>query len=228
MKFLTAHWKHLLLANYNVQAALLEPFVPKGTQIDAFEGQIYVSLVAFMFEETRLAGIPIPFHRHFEEVNLRFYVSPKKDPSIRAVTFIKELVPRRIIPLIANNLFHETYAAVPMDHGNDPKRHWYSWQNASHNRFAANIDSELVLPPAGSLGEFITEHYWGYSQGPRRTLQYEVRHPQWRCCQIEDFEIDVDFAATYGEAFAFLNTQTPANVQYAEGSAVSVSFPSQL
>ncbi|QDV54308.1 YqjF family protein [Rosistilla oblonga] len=228
MKFLSAHWKHLLLANYNVQASVLEPFVPRGTQIDAFEGQVYVSLVAFMFEETRLVGIPIPFHRRFEEVNLRFYVSPKNNPSIRAVTFIKELVPKRIIPLIANNLFHENYAALPMDHCNEPNRHWYSWQNASHNRFSANIDSELALPTADSLGEFITEHYWGYSQGPRRTLQYEVRHPQWRCCQIDDFEIDVDFAATYGEAFAFLNTQPPTNVQYAEGSPVTVSFPSQL
>ena len=34
----------------------------------------YVSLVGFMFKNTRLLNIPIPFHTDFEEVNLRFYV----------------------------------------------------------------------------------------------------------------------------------------------------------
>jgi uncharacterized protein YqjF (DUF2071 family) len=33
-----------------------------------------VSLVGFLFQNTRLRSIPIPFHRIFEEVNLRFYV----------------------------------------------------------------------------------------------------------------------------------------------------------
>ncbi len=27
-----------------------------------------------MFRDTRVKGLPIPFHRNFEEVNLRFYV----------------------------------------------------------------------------------------------------------------------------------------------------------
>ena len=72
--FLTAEWKQLLMLNFAVDPALLRPFLPAGTEIDSFEGRTYVSLVGFQFNDTRVAGFAIPFHRSFEEVNLRFYV----------------------------------------------------------------------------------------------------------------------------------------------------------
>ena len=37
-----------------------------------------VSVVGFRFLDTRVLGVPIPFHRNFEEVNLRFYVRRKR------------------------------------------------------------------------------------------------------------------------------------------------------
>ncbi len=228
MNFLSAHWKHLLLANYCVDRDILQDFVPARTSIDEFDGRVFVSLVAFLFDKTCVLGISVPFHRRFEEVNLRFYVTPDRDRSIRAVTFIKEIVPKRAIPLIANILFHENYVTLPMDHGADRQNYWYSWGDGGRNRFSAQIESELSYPAKGSIGEFITEHYWGYAQGPRSTLEYRVTHPQWRCCEINDFEISVDFAETYGKPFGFLNSLQPYNVQYAEGSAVTVSFPRRV
>jgi len=228
MKFLSARWNHLLLANYCVDRECLTEFVPEGTAIDAFDGHVFVSLVAFLFDETRVLGMPVPFHRTFEEVNLRFYVTPDKDRSIRAVTFIKEIVPKPVIRLVANPLFHENYATLPMAHGAEGNTHWYSWGEARSNRFSATVDSELLYPDEGSIGEFITEHYWGYAQGPKRTLEYRVAHPQWKCCDVSEYDISVDFAETYGEHFAFLNSQQPCHVQYAEGSAVTVSFPRRV
>ena len=228
MKFLSATWEHLLLANYSVDRNVLQDFVPAKTQIDPFDGYVFVSLVAFLFDKTRVLGIPVPFHHTFEEVNLRFYVIPDKDSSLRAVTFIKEIVPKPVIPLIANTLFHENYVALPMDHGCNGQNYWYSWGENGRNRFSATIESKLSYPAQGSKDEFITEHYWGYAKGPNSTLEYRVTHPQWKCCEINDFEISVDFAETYGEQFGFLNTQQPYNVQYAEGSAVTVSFPRRV
>ena len=228
MKFLSAHWKHLLLANYTVDRKVLQDLVPVGTSIDEFDGHVFVSLVAFLFDRTSVLGIPIPFYRRFEEVNLRFYVTPDKDRSLRAVTFIKEIVPNRLVPLVANGLFHENYVTLPMDHGANRQEYWYSWGESGRNRFSAKVQSELSLPVSGSIGEFITEHYWGYTQARRHTLEYRVAHPQWQCCETTDFEISVDFAQTYGERFRFLNGQQPYNVQYVEGSAVTVSFPGRI
>lgn len=228
MNFLTARWQHLLLANYSIRPDVLRPLVPSGTEIDFFEGHAFVSLVAFLFNKTLVLGLPIPFHRDFEEVNLRFYVRPKGQPEKRAVTFIREIVPRAAIPLIANSFFNENYVALPMSHQTGTTQHSYSWKCRKTHTFSGRITGPLGYPTAGSVGEFITEHYWGYSKGRRGTLEYQVAHPQWQCCELEDYSIQVDFAETYGAQYAFLNSLQPHNVQYALGSEVSVSFPRRL
>ena len=93
MSFLTAEWRKLALANYEVDQKLLEPYLPHGTELDVWNGRCYVSLVGFMFQNVRLLGIPVPFHTEFEEVNLRFYVRHKKDGEWRrGAVFISEFV----------------------------------------------------------------------------------------------------------------------------------------
>ncbi len=237
--FLRACWKHLLLANYRVEPEVLQPYVPAGTRLDLFAGELYLSLVAFLFDDTRPLGIPIPRHIRFEEVNLRFYVVPERSPEQRAVCFLQEIVPRRAIPWIANTLFYENYVALPMSHRIELPHLAYSWETRQRkgragdsarvtHKFSAEINQTPSLPQPNSLGEFITEHYWGYAKCPGKTLEYQVEHPQWPCTEILDYTIQVDFAATYGPKFAFLQQQTPASVLYAVGSEVSVSFPRRL
>jgi hypothetical protein len=228
MNFLSARWQHLLLANYSLHPDVLAPFVPDGTKIDVFDGHVFVSLVAFMFERTRVLGLPIPYHIDFEEVNLRFYVTPISDPARRAVTLIQEIVPRKAIPLIANTFFAENYVALPMSHETGESQYSYSWSKGVTHTISGRITGQLALPEAGSIGEFITEHYWGYAKGAKRTLEYRVTHPQWKCCELDEFDISVDFAQTYGKEFGFLSQQQPYNVLYAVGSEVQVSFPKVL
>src|SRR5271155_4390270 len=90
--FLTAQWQHLAMLNYEVDASLLLPFVPAGTEIDRFEGKIFASLVGFRFLKTKLFGfVPVPMYSNFEEVNLRFYVRRQEHNEIRrGVVFIQE------------------------------------------------------------------------------------------------------------------------------------------
>src|SRR6185312_5033436 len=97
-RFLTAEWTNLLMLNYAVDIGLLESFVPAGTEIDAFDGKTYLSLVGFEFNRTRVRGFAVPFHQNFEEVNLRFYV---RRGSKRGVVFIRELVPRYAVAAVA-------------------------------------------------------------------------------------------------------------------------------
>lgn len=228
MKFLTAQWNNLLLANYSVNPEILEPYVPKGTSIELYEGHAFLSLVAFMFNRTHVFRTPIPGHNEFEEVNLRFYVKPDYDPSIRGVTFIKEIVPRLAIPIVANALFFENYECLQMNHLISPPSVSYSWTGARQHTFSARIEEPLSYPAPGSIAEFITEHYWGYSQARKSTLEYKVEHPQWKCSSVSSYEIEVDFEETYGKKFTFLNQKTPHNVQYALGSDVSVSAPKKI
>ena len=60
MNFLTARWEHLILANYAMPQAVLEPYLPPGAQLDLRDGEAFASLVAFHFLDTRVLGVPWP------------------------------------------------------------------------------------------------------------------------------------------------------------------------
>jgi len=85
--FLTAEWRNLAMLNYEVDRVLLNKFVPTGTELDCWNGKTFISLVGFQFLRTKVCGIPIPFHRNFDEVNLRFYVRRSVDGEIRRESF---------------------------------------------------------------------------------------------------------------------------------------------
>lgn len=173
-------------------------------------------------------GLPVPFHGNFEEVNLRFYIHPTDEPEKRSVAFIKEIVPKSIIPLISNTLFKEHYVATRMSHHITASSVDYAWGENLESSLGVKLNNILSLPLAGSIEEFITEHYLGFTKNPRGTIQYEVSHPQWKVTSIDTYQLNVDFGLNYGEDFAFLNHEEPANICYAAGSEVSVSFPSRL
>ena len=105
------------MANYSIAPEILLPYVPHGTELDFHDGKTFVSLVGFLFRDTRIFGLPIPFLGTFEEINLRFYVSRKVGDEVRrGVVFINETVPNRLVAWIANYLYKEHYVAVPTNH----------------------------------------------------------------------------------------------------------------
>ncbi|MFZ1808711.1 MAG: DUF2071 domain-containing protein [Cyclobacteriaceae bacterium] len=226
--FLTAEWRKLTMANYAVDPQLLSPYLPYKTELDLWKGTCYVSLVGFMFLNTRLKGIKIPFHTHFEEVNLRFYVRFKdKDQWKRGVVFIKEIVPRPALTWVANTIYKENYETMPMEHNweiaEDTLEVEYRWKKKRWNSFRIQTSSKPEPIVVGSEEEFITEHYWGYARiNSQRTTEYEVVHPRWEVYPTIDYKTDVDFEGTYGSAFKFLNHLQPTSVFLAEGSEIAV------
>jgi uncharacterized protein YqjF (DUF2071 family) len=59
-QFLTANWRYLAMLNYVVDPRILVPLVPPSTEIDYENGETFVSIVGFLFLDTRLLGLPIP------------------------------------------------------------------------------------------------------------------------------------------------------------------------
>ncbi len=230
-KFLTARWKDLIMANYEVDPSLLASRVPRGTELDLFDGKCFVSLVGFMFLDTRVLGLPIPFHVNFEEVNLRYYVKRETaDETRRAVCFVKEIVPRFAIATVARLMYGEPYECWQMSHNRTESSVSYSWSTGGcTNHLAVDIDESIGVPPEGSHGEFIIEHYWGYTdRGSGRVDEYKVEHPKWELFSAKNEVIDVNFKGTYGEEFGFLTEQKPYSVLLAKGSEVAVYKGSRL
>jgi len=230
--FLAAEWRHLALVNYEIDPAVLRPRVPAGTELDDFAGRCFASLVGFRFRRTRVLGIAVPFHRNFDEVNLRFYVRRKAGNQWRrGVVFVRELVPRRAIAWVARNLYGEPYLAVPMRHEiteHPLHRVRYEWKFAgAWNRLEATATSPWQPIADGSIEEFIAEHYWGYTARARGTAEYEVVHPCWRI-QSAESRLEAEVARLYGAAFREALSARPASAFLAEGSAVEVRLGGKI
>ena len=234
-KFLTAEWKNLVMANYIINPELLLPWLPAKTEIDLFNGHAYVSLVGFMFGNTRLLGMKIPWHINFEEVNLRFYVRHFHNGNWnRGVVFIKEIVPKPAIVMVANTLYKEKYQALPMKHStiitNNELQLEYQWKfQQQWNTIAAVTDLTAVPMLKGSEEEFIAEHYYGYSRyNSAVTFEYIVDHPSWEVYPVRSYSIQCRFGDLYGQPFSFLETAIPSSVFVAKGSAVAVLHKRKL
>ena len=232
--FLRARWRHLAILNYEVERAALAGLVPRGTELDEWQGHTYLSVVGFLFLDTRVLGLPVPFHRNFEEVNLRFYVRRKTDAGWRrAVVFVKEMVPRAAIAAVARALYNENYVAVPMDHefrratdgSNRIESASYRWYSAGRqNRLFLSVACDPRPLVSGSHEEFIAEHYWGYSvQRDGGTCEYQVEHVPWCVAPATHAELDCDVGRVYGDAFAHVLQARPVSAFLADGSEVAVS-----
>ncbi len=213
------------MVNFEVDPALVRPLAPRGVEIDCFEGRTYVSLVGFLFLDTRVLGLRIPFHSDFEEVNLRFYTR-RKGPEgwRRGVTFVREIVPRTAIALAAKALYNEPYSAMAMRHSLAPGSVVHEWRHRGKwNRIEARYSGEPRPLESGSEAEFITEHYWGYTaQRDGGTVEYRVEHPSWRVWAAPTVTYDVDGVALYGPAFGSVLRGRPSSAFLAEGSGVTV------
>jgi uncharacterized protein len=227
--FLIAQWRELAMLNYAVSPELLQKFVPRGTELDDWHGQFFVSLVGFRFIKTKVMGIPLPFHRNFDEINLRFYVRRRVGTEWRrGVVFVREIVPRRAIAAVAKFLYNEKYVALPMSH--QIQRHdagldvQYRWTfRGMSNKLSLTVTGEAALPGEDSEARFITEHFWGYSMQPDgRCVEYRVDHPSWAVWTAHRARFEGDGAQLYGQDLAAVLRREPDSAFLAAGSAVTV------
>ena len=222
--FLTAEWRKLIMANYVVDPSLLTPFLPPKTELDLGSGRCYVSLVGFMFINTRIKGFKIPFHVDFEEINLRFYV---RQNDRRGVVFIKEIVSKPMVTFMANTIYKENYETLKTDHS------WiaspgilnveYRWKKGDWNVLRVSSEKTPTMILDGSEEQFITDQHWGFTKVNNQCTEYQVDHPKWEVYPVRSYTVDVDFGKVYGEPFSCLDNMKPSSIFLAEGSQIAVA-----
>jgi len=228
--FLSAEWRDLVMLNYEVDPGLLDGRVPPGTLLDSFEGKTYISLVGFRFFNTKLLGtLRVPFHADFLEVNLRFYVRRRKgDDNRRGVVFVSEIVPKRAVAAAASIWYGENYTCLPMRHRLKTeglkRTAEYQWKiGVKWCMLFAESAGDPVQPQDGSLEQFITEHYWGYSaQRSGGCLEYKVSHVPWRVCPTTSAGLTGDSSVLYGPELGAVVQRPPDCAFMADGSSVIV------
>jgi uncharacterized protein YqjF (DUF2071 family) len=233
--FLSAEWRNLVMLNYRVDPVILKKFLPRGAEVDSFQGNTYVSVVGFQFLRTKIFGLaPIPFHVNFDEVNLRFYVRHREGDEVRrGVVFVKEIVPRRAIAYVARISYGEKYFRCAMRHVISAKpgpAAEYRWKfRGEWCAVGAAATSAPFVPADGSLEQFITEHYWGYSAlRGGGSVEYRVSHQPWRVWTASTSRFEGNGDELYGMGFGSYLNQPAESAFIAEGSTVRVHASRKL
>ena len=227
--FLTANWLRLVSINYLIDPLVLEKHLPAGTVSEDFQGNHYVSLVAFKYENTKLHNVHVPFYRNFEELNLRFYVKRKiaSGKWRSEVAFTKLFFPKRALTLVANKIYKENYETLKMNHfWSEDSRSLFTDYRIKKNEWHylhinSSKNSSEVEP--NSIANFISKQYWGTAKiNENSCTSYEIEHPEWKIHEVLNYKLSIDFGLLFGEEFQQLSKSNPASVHLFDGSAVTV------
>jgi uncharacterized protein YqjF (DUF2071 family) len=235
--FLTAAWRHLVMLSFDIEPKVLEPYVPRGVELDLYEGRALASIVAFQFEDARCYGIPAPFCSCVPEVNLRIYVQREVNGRRRpGVVFLKEIAPRRAISIatVANRCYHEHYQLLPMRHtitkceNHDDNRKSYSYSlkfKGQWNTVDATAYGDPHRPHPDSEEAFVVDHWFAYTKQPDGScVERQVAHAPWiiRAVDRESLRFRCDIARLYGQPLAAALSQPPSSALVSSGSPVGV------
>ncbi len=235
--FLSARWEYLAMFNYEVDAAILQPHLPPYTELDLYNGKAIVSVVGFLFNNTRVMGIKWPGFTNFEEVNLRYYLKYFDGKEWRrGVGFISEIVPQLLVASIANLFYNEHYSTAKMSHvisfDSNELQVTYNWKkkNQYWNLMWVKANPILQDIKVGSEEEFIFEHYFGYNKlNNKTTIEYSLQHPRWQVYPVTDYKLDCNVELLYGSPFVpFIQNVKPDSIFLAKGSDVKVKTPSKI
>ena len=229
--FLTATWRDLVLLTFEVDPEPLLDFLPPGVALDPWQGKHLLTLVGLHLRDIRVQGVPVPFHRSYPQVNLRFYVRRRCDNQWRrGVVFVKQIVPGKLVALVARWRYQEKVAASPVRHNatasgaGASRRVCYRWRGpAAWNSVSVSAAGAPEHSRPGSLEEFVAERYYGYNaRRDGSTLEYRIEHPRWRIQRASDPELVCDVAGVFGLGFVDSLGRPPLSALVAEGSAVVV------
>lgn len=176
-------WRHLLFANWPASADRLATHLPGVLAVDEYEGDGWVSVVAFVDVETRPRGLPAWTGLRLPEVNVRTYVTHDGDPGI----YFLSLDAQSLLGVLGARLTHYLPYYYARGH--------FRWTDgrvdvASRRRQPGDRPAvfEASYRPTGepfvadpdSLAAFLTERRRLYTQAPDGTLHYtDVRHERW-------------------------------------------------
>jgi uncharacterized protein YqjF (DUF2071 family) len=235
--FLSAHWQYLAMFNYEVDASLLKQHLPPHTELDLYNGKAIISVVGFLFNDTKVMGIKWPGFINFEEVNLRYYIKYFDGKNYRrGVGFISEIVPQFLVAGIANLFYNEHYSTAQMHHNialeNEELEVEYFWKKKSQQWNSMTIkamNSPKDIVP-NSMEEFIFEHYYGYNKlNSKTSIEYSLEHPKWQVYPVTDYKLNCDVEKLYGAEFVpFIEKVKPISVFLANGSTVNVNTPKRI
>jgi len=177
-------WEKLLFAHWPVDAASLEARLPRGLDLDLFEGQAWLGIIPFRMAGVRARWLPpIPGTSAFPELNVRTYVRYREQPG---VWFFSLDAASPLAVVTARALYHLPYRHADMACVEKQESIDYSSRRSERDAPAADFSahyrpiSERFRSLPGTLEHWLTERYLLFSADSRGELfSGRIDHNPW-------------------------------------------------
>ncbi|WP_265397012.1 YqjF family protein [Leptospira levettii] len=202
-------WNEVIFMHYQVEGKRLRELVPLHLELDQYDGEHWVSVVAFTMDRVHPRfTFPIQFLSTFHEVNLRTYVTRNGKPGVYFLSIEAE----KILP----TLFARLASGLPYEHSPiNRTKHSYRLRGKRCEIGIEFLKKERIGSP--SPKEFwLTERYSLYrGKNPEETAM-DVHHKPWELFQVEFMKLNLRYAAYDG----LVNFGNPNVCHYSPGVQV--------
>lgn len=203
-------WNNAIFLHFKVNLEELKKHVPKELEIDLFQGESWVSVVAFTMEKIRPKNIPAfsPIS-NFHEINIRTYV---KMNNKTGVYFLSIEGGTKLSCKIAKFISDLPYRYSTIERTSK----LYSSSNLDFKDelcFEFEIGKQIELK--SELDNWLTERYALFQETDNYINEYEIHHLPW---VVKD--VEVKSLKCFYLRFKNLLNNKPDKIQYSKGVQV--------
>jgi uncharacterized protein YqjF (DUF2071 family) len=175
-------WRNLSFLHFSIDPEKVSNYLPKGVEIDTFNGKAWVGLVAFRIEGSRPRwGTAIPGLSSFPELNVRTYV--KREGFDPAIVFLSIDAAPWLACWMARTLYKVPYRKATLEAKRVASLVEYRSDRddkPASTFIRAKVGEELPRAAPGTLEHFLTERYRFFTRHRGKLLTACVQHPQYR------------------------------------------------
>lgn len=223
-KFLTCHWENLLYVNFPLDPKILTPFLPEDVEPALFEGKAMMSIVCFEFSRASFFGFQIPFHQFFPEVNVRVYVQNKKNPNLKGVYFISEMVPKAMTVWVAKYIFGEPFSVQKIRQKKSKNSLEYFCETENLQIQCSLKSSNEIIENFTDEERFVIEKEFAFcGKIGKKSKIFRVSHRPWKLLKTSNPSFSLQKINHIPEVLSnILCSSKPSSIFATDGSYVEV------
>lgn len=181
-------WNNALFLHWKVSLEDLSEIVPEDLRIDTFDGNAYISLVAFTMQKIRPRNLPaIKTISDFDEINVRTYIDNKGK---KGVYFLHIEAGKHLSALISKRISGLPYEKSDIHRS----KNYYQSANRKKNFFLdTSFSTTDLLNTKTDLDRWLTERYCLYLDKNNTIYCYDIHHKEWDVKNVQLNKLKLDY-----------------------------------
>jgi uncharacterized protein YqjF (DUF2071 family) len=183
-------WHNVIFAHWKVSPASLTALIPQGLDIDLYNGEAWVSLVAFTLKNLRPHYLPpCPAVSDFHEINIRTYVLRRNKPGI---FFLSLEAHKSLSAMMVSLLGGLNYYKSNINH----QRDYHESENIEQLFYLkSSFHPGDEIEPKNELDKWLTDRFCLFHEVSGKIYRRDIHHDDWdlKPVEISSFEINYRF-----------------------------------